>query len=200
MKKSLVIGLTGGIACGKTTVANIFRRLGADVIDTDLQGHQLLRDDLSLKKKLVDTFGKCILSNEGEIDRSRLGRIVFDNPERLCVLNKLVHPPLIKRIEAKMGQKLSSAEHKIVVIDAALLIELNLMYMVDSIVLVHADEDIQIQRLIQRGLSKADAQKRIRSQMPFQEKSRFADFIIYNNGSLSNTTGQVKQIWEVLTK
>jgi dephospho-CoA kinase len=118
----------------------------------------------------------------------------------LRALNELIHPPLIERTKADIEQKLSSVEHSIVVVDAALLIELNLMYMVDSVVLVYADEDIQMQRLMQRGLSREDARKRIRSQMPSYKKAHFADFVIYNSGSLSDTTRQAKQVWEALTK
>jgi len=204
MKKRLIVGLTGGIACGKTTVAGIFRSFGADVIDVDSLGHQLLKDDLSVKKKVVAIFGRRILDDRGEIDRSRLGQIVFDNPDHLRALNELIHPPLIERTKAKIERKLSARascpQKGVVVVDAALLIELNLMYMVDLVVLVHADEDIQMQRLMQRGLSREDAQKRIRSQMPSCKKAHFADFTICNNGLLSDTTRQVEQVWGALTK
>ena len=198
--KNLVAGLTGGIACGKTTVTRIFRSFGADAIDADALGHQVLKSDLSVKKKVVATFGRCILDDKGEIDRSKLGRIVFGNSALICKLNELVHPPIIERVKAEIEQKLLSAEHKIIVVEVALLIECNLIQMVDSVVLVYADEDVQMQRLIQRGLSHDDAQKRLRSQMPSHEKARFADFIIYNNGSLSDTTRQAKQVWETLTR
>jgi dephospho-CoA kinase len=199
MKKNLVVGLTGGIACGKTTVAGIFQSLGADIIDADSLGHQLLKDDLSVKSKIVTTFGRCILDDEGEIDRSKLGRIVFDNPDHLHMLNELVHPPLIERAKAEIEQKLSSAEHRVIVVEIVLLIECNLMHMVDLVVLVYADEETQIQRLMQRGLSRRDAQNRIQSQMPFHEKERFADFIIYNNDSLCDTKRQARQVWGNLT-
>jgi dephospho-CoA kinase len=199
----IVVGLTGGIASGKTTVARIFQNLGADVIDADSLGHQLLQDDLSVKRKLVATFGRCILNGEGEIDRSRLGCIVFDNPDYLRALNELVHPPLIERIKTEIEQKVSGAriscpQKRVVVVDAALLIELDLTHIVDLVILVYADEDIQMQRLMQRGLSQEDAQKRIQSQMPSYKKARFADFIIYSSGSLSDTTRQAKQVWEAL--
>ena len=200
MKKSLVVGLTGGIACGKTTVANVFQSFGADVIDADSLGHQLLKRDPSVYEKLVATFGGCILNDKGEIDRSKLGRIVFDNPDYLRKLNELIHPPLIERIKVEIEQKLSSVEPRIIIVDAALLIELNLTYMVDSVVLVYADESVQMQRLMERGLPQAEARNRILSQKPSHEKERFADFIIYNNGSLSDTTRQAKCVWEALTE
>jgi len=200
MKKNLIIGLTGGIACGKTTVAGLFQNFGAHIIDADSVGHRLLREDPSVKKKLAATFGASILDSKKEIDRSKLGRIVFDSPDQLQALSKIVHPPIIERIKADIARKSSSAEKSIIVIDAALLIELNLTYMVDLVVLVYADENIQMQRLTQRGLSYEDAGRRIKSQMPSNEKTRFADFIIYNNGSLSNTTQQAKEVWRALTE
>ena len=199
MKENLVVGLTGGIACGKTTVAEIFKKFGAEVIDTDSLGHQLLKSDPSIREKLVSAFGNGILDGRGEIDRSKLGRLVFDNPDCLRILNEIIHPPIIELTNAEIKRKLSSGKNEVVVIDAALLIELNLMYMVDSVVLVCADEDTQVRRLIQRGLSQEDAQKRIRSQMPSHEKARFADFIIYTDGSMSDTIKQAEQVWKALT-
>jgi dephospho-CoA kinase len=200
MKKNLIIGLTGGIACGKTTVARLFQNFGADVIDADSVGHQLLREDLSVKKKLVATFGASILDSKNEIDRLKLGHIVFNSPDQLQALNKIVHPPIIERIKADVAKKSSSAEKSIIVIDAALLLELDLTYMVDFVVLVHADENIQMQRLMKRGLSYEDARRRINSQMPSHEKTRFVDFVIYNNGSLSNAAKQAEEVWRALTE
>lgn len=200
MKKNLIIGLTGGIACGKTTVAGLFHNFGAHVIDADSVGHRLLREDPSVKRKLAATFGASILDSRKEIDRSKLGRIVFDSPDQLQALSEIVHPPIIERIKADIARKSSSAGKSIIVIDAALLIELNLTYIVDFVVLVYADENIQMQRLTQRGLSYEDAGRRIKSQMPSHEKTRFADFIIYNNGSLSNTAEQAKEVWRALTE
>ncbi len=200
MNKNLIIGLTGGIACGKTTVAGLFQDFGAHVIDADSVGHRLLREDTSVKNKLVATFGASILDCQNEVDRSKLGSIVFGNPDQLRALSKIVHPPIIERINADIAEKSSSAERSIIVIDAALLIELDLTYMVDFVVLVYADENIQMQRLMERGLSYEDAQRRIKSQMPSHEKTRFADFIIYNNGLLSNTAKQAEKVWRALTE
>ena len=198
MKKSLIIGLTGGIACGKNTVAEMFQGFGAYVIDADLIAHQLLKDDPSVKQKVVATFGESVLNDEGEIDRPKLGRIVFDRHDHLRTLNEIVHPRVVELMAAEIKQKQSSDEHSVIVVNVPLLIEANLTHTVDSVVLVYADEDVQMQRLAQRGLSRADAQRRIRSQMPFSEKAQFADFIIYNNGHLSDTTRQAEQVWEAL--
>ena len=200
MKKNLVIGLTGGIACGKNTVAEMFQSFGAYVIDADLIAHQLLKGDPSVRKEIVATFGDSILGNEGEIDRGKLGKMVFGESDLLRALNEIVHPPVVEAMAAEIEGHGWSDEHAAIVINVPLLMEANLTYMVDSVVLVYADEDVQIRRLAQRGLSRADAQKRIRSQMPFSEKAPFADFIIYNSGDLSDTTEQVKRVWEALVE
>lgn len=200
MNKTLVIGLTGGIACGKTTVAKMFQNLGAYVINADLIGHQLLKDNSNVKRKIIETFGEHTLNDKGEIDRSKLGRIVFNNPEKLKLLNCIVHPIIIDKINTEVVRKLTSSEYKFIVLDVALLIECNMTHNVDYVVLVYADEETQIQRLVQRGLSKEEAKKRILSQMPFEEKKPFADFVIYNNGDLSDTEKQVIQILNKLHK
>lgn len=198
MKKNLVIGLTGGIACGKNTVAEMFRSYGAYVVDADLIAHQLLKNSSAVKQKVVATFGESVLNASGEIDRPKLGSMVFDRPDDLQALNKIVHPPVVEFMKAEIERELSSDEHAAIVVNVPLLIEANLTYMVDSVVLVHADEDVQMQRLARRGMSQEDARKRIRSQMPFSEKAPFADFIIYNSGQISDTTSQAKQVWETL--
>ena len=198
MKKNLVIGLTGGIACGKNTVAEMFRSSGAYVIDADLIAHQLLKNSSAVKQKIVATFGESALNDRGEIDRPKLGRMVFDRPDYLQALNEIVHPPVVELMAAEIEQELSSDEHSAIVVNVPLLIEANLTYMVDSVVLVHADEDVQMQRLAKRGMSQEDARKRIQSQMPFSEKAQFADFIIYNSGQISDTTRQTKQVWKAL--
>lgn len=200
MKKSLVVGLTGGIACGKNTVADMFQSFGADIIDADLIVHQLLKNDLSVKQKIVSSFGESILNDKGDIDRQRLGRMVFGNPDYLHSLEEIVHPAVIETMSVMTKQKLASEGCTAVVVNVPLLIEKNLMDTVDFVVLVHADEDVQMQRLAQRGLSREEALQRIRSQMPSSEKAQFADFIIYNNGFLSDTAGQVREVWDSLMK
>lgn len=198
MGKILVIGLTGGIACGKTTVAKMFQSLGAYVVDADLVGHQILMDDANVKRHIIEAFGESILNDNGQIDRSKLGSIVFNNPDQLRLLNEIIHPPIIEAINAEVDKKLTSGEYKAIVLDVALLIECNMTHSVDYVVLVYANEDVQIQRLIQRGLLKKEAEKRILSQMPFEEKKHFADFVIYNDGTLSDTEKQVNRIWDEL--
>jgi len=194
----MVIGITGGIACGKTTVSKVFQNLGATVIDLDSMGHQLLKDNPLVYERLVYSFGCGILNEREEIDRKKLGRLVFDNPDYLNALNNIVHPIIIKHTAEKVKQEIAKDKFKVVVLDAVLLIECNMTGMVDSVILVHADEYKQLQRLTKRGLSKDDARKRIRSQMTFKEKRSFADYIIYTNGSLNDTIKQAKKVWASL--
>ena len=191
----MVIGVTGGIACGKTTVSKVFQNLGATIIDLDSMGHQLLRDDPLVYERLVYSFGCGILNEKGEIERKKLARLVFDNPDYLNALNNIVHPIIIKLTTEKVKQEIAKDKFKVVVLDAVLLIECNMTGMVDSVILVHADEDKQIQRLMERGLSREDARKRIQSQMPFKEKRHFADYIIYTNGSLEDTIKHAEKVW-----
>jgi len=190
----MVIGLTGGIACGKTTISKVLHELGAEIIDVDSLGHQLIKDEPLVYNKIIDRFGRGILDDKGEIDRSKLGVIVFNNQSDLKSLNEIVHPLLIELTKKKIG----SSKGKMVVVDAALLIELNLTSMVGHVILVSANEDTQLKRLLERGLSKEDALKRIRSQMSSKEKERFADFVIYNNGELEDAIRQVKLVWNNL--
>ncbi len=191
----MVVGLTGGIACGKTTIAKRFVELGAEVIDVDAIGHNLLKNDPSVYKKIVEEFGCDILNEKGEIDRSKLGQIVFSDYEKLKILNQIVHPPLIEITKEMIAKLIAEDKNRIVLVDAALLIELGLTYMVDKVILAYADENTQIQRLIQRGMSYEEAYKRINSQMPSSEKKHFADFIIYTDCSLEETIDQVDRVW-----
>ena len=198
MKNNPVIGLTGGIACGKNTVAEMFQNFGAHVIDADAIVHHLLKNDRSVKQKVVAVFGRSVLDDKGEIDRRKLGGVVFGNPDYRHALEEIIHPPVMESMAAETRQKLSSGEYAAVVVNVPLLIEKDLTGMVDFVVLVYAHEDVQMQRLAQRGLSQEEAQQRIRSQMPSSEKAQFADFIIYNNDPLSDTAKQTKQVWDTL--
>lgn len=198
MNKKKIIGLTGGIACGKDTVAEMFHEYGAHIINADQVVHQLLRDNSSVKSEIISTFGANILDDREEISRPKLGKIVFGNPDLLGKLNEIIHPRVVKLINEEAKENLLLEENSAVILNVPLLIETNLTCMVDSVVLVFADEEVQIKRLAQRGFSKEDALKRIKSQMPSSEKAKFADFIIYNNGSLSDTAKQVKKIWKAI--
>ena len=190
----MLIGLTGGICSGKTTIAKAFEGMGAFIIDLDSLGHQVLKNDDLVKEQLFYSFGSGILDKEGNIDRGKLGRLVFVNPDYLITLNNIVHPPLIQLANETIKSKLS--QYEVVVLDAALLIECNMTGLVDVVVLVYTDEKTQVKRLIERGFSEEDAWARVRAQMPFKEKKLYADYIIDNNTNISDAIGQAKKIFE----
>ena len=192
----MLIGLTGGICSGKTTIARVFEGLGAVIIDLDSLGHYILKNDPLVYEQLIYSFGAGILNEKKEIDRAKLGRLVFINPDYLNTLNSIIHPPIIRLADEKSKHELSKG--RVVVLDVPLLIECNMTGMVDSVVLVYASEDTQMQRLMKRGLSKEDALSRIRSQMPFDEKKAFADFIIDTNSSLYKANKRAKEVWKQL--
>jgi dephospho-CoA kinase len=192
----MLIGLTGGISSGKTTIAKVFSELGATIIDLDSLGHYVLKTDLFVYECLVYSFGAGILNEKMEIDRGKLGRLVFTNPNYLDVLNNIVHPPLIKYANQRIKEEL--LKNEIVVLDAALLIECKMDKIVDVIVLVIANEEMQVERLMKRGFSEEDALARVRAQMSFKEKMAYADYIIDNTSSISDAVNQAKKIWQNL--
>ena len=195
----LVVGLTGGICSGKSTVAAMFGRLGAVVIDADRVAHELQARGQPLFEAIVSAFGQQIVGDDGRIDRRKLGTIVFADPKARVRLEELLHPAIIAECERRIQQAAASGA-AICLLDAALLIESGRHARFDTIILVEASEAVQLERLMTRmGLSREDAIQRIRSQMPSEEKSRHASFVIQNSGPLEETARRVKAVWEQLT-
>lgn len=196
----IVIGLTGGILSGKSTVSEILAEKGAVIIDADKIGHQVYKPNTDTWKTLVDTFGEWILKKNGEIDRKRLGDIVFNDPAALTLLNQIVHPPMRKFIEAEL-ERLKSEGAKVVVLEAAILIEAKWTDLVDEIWVTTAPEYVVIDRLQNRiGLTEQQARARIRSQLPPKEKAKHADAIIDTNCSLPEVSVKVLELWGKLQK
>jgi dephospho-CoA kinase len=191
---SLVIGLTGGIASGKSTVSTMFKKMDITVIDADIEARLAVQKGEPAYLKIIAEFGQEILLPNEEIDREKLGSIIFYQVEKRRLLNEIVHPEVRKRMNSKIEQAKQNKE-EIVVLDIPLLFESKLTYMVDKTLLVYADRDIQLQRLMDRNsLSLEDAEARIHSQMPLQEKVSLADAVINNNGSLQDTQTQLNSI------
>jgi dephospho-CoA kinase len=198
---ALIVGLTGGIVGGKSTVATMFKDLGAKIIDADKLGHSVILPNKSAWKKIVKIFGKDILQNDLTIDREKLGKIVFANQILLKKLNEITHPEITKIIKKEINlEKNKTHNHeKIIIIDAALIYEAKIDRLMDKIIVVYIDKDEQIKRLIKRNnLSKDEALQRIKSQMPMKEKNKMADYVIDNSGSLDKTKEQVEKIWQNL--
>ncbi len=198
-KKKFIIGVSGGFGTGKSTVAGIFKNLGAAVIDADKIAHDLMgsaRPGKEWVKKITFVFGKKILKS-GCLDRPKLGKIVFSNSRLLKKLNHIIHPQVIRIIQ----KEIKYTPSRLIVIDAPLLIESGLDRTVDMLIVVRASQDKQIKRIQKRSfLSQADILRRIRCQIPLRDKLRLADFIIDNNGSLKKTKKKVREIWRRLWK
>ncbi|HNY50027.1 MAG TPA: dephospho-CoA kinase [Smithella sp.] len=197
----LNVGLTGGIACGKSTVAGMFVEKGAYLIDFDRLAHQVQEKGKPAWQKIVDYFGKVILAQDGTIDRVKLGNIVFADKNKLAELNKIVHPFVYGEWDARLEKIKRKDAHAIVLADIPLLFEGNKQHLFDLTMLVLIDPEEQINRLIKRNkISRDEAEKRLKSQMPIQEKKALADIVIENRGSISETRKIVEETWHHLLK
>ena len=193
-----VIGLTGGIASGKSTVSQMLSELGAVVIDADKIGHEAFRPDTDAWRQVVAEFGRGILDRDGEIDRSRLADVVFNDPRALEKLNRIMHPRMRRivegRIEALRGQGVEA-----VVLEAALLIEAKWTDLVDQVWVAVAPESQVIDRLrSQRGFNEERGRARIESQMSAAERARHADVLIVNDADMDTLREKVRELWENL--
>ena len=194
----LVVGLTGGICSGKSTVAAMFERLGAVVIDADRVAHELQVPGQPLFEAILSAFGRQIVGEDGRIDRRRLGAIVFSDPKARARLEEILHPAIVEECERRIQHARASGA-AVCLLEAALLIESGRHARFDRMVLVEASEAVQLERLMARmGLSREEAMQRIRSQVPLEEKRHHAKFVIENGGSLKETERQVRAVWEQL--
>ncbi|URM33860.1 dephospho-CoA kinase [Cytobacillus firmus] len=194
---SLTVGLTGGIASGKSTVSSLLIEKGYTVIDADIEARLAVEKGEEAYQEIVRHFGERVLLKDGSIDRGELGSIIFHDEKERKVLNSIVHPAVRKRMTAKKEQAISHNE-QLIILDIPLLFESKLQYMCDKTLLVYADEDIQLQRLMQRNqLSEKEAMARIQSQLPLREKKELADAVIDNNGTIEETE---KQLWSIFKK
>lgn len=191
-----ILGLTGGIATGKSTVSNMIKEIGIPVIDADLAARAVVDVGEEAYQNIINHFGKEILTEDGTINRERLGSIVFHDEKQREVLNSIVHPAVRKRM-LRERDELVEEGHRAIVMDIPLLFESDLAHMVDKVIVVFTDEDIQLQRLMERNrLSEKEAKARISSQIPITEKISLADAVINNNGSINETKRQLMHILE----
>lgn len=195
-----IVGLTGSIASGKSTVAEMFRELGAYLIDWDVLAREVVEPHMKAWNGIVDYFGKDVLNDDLTLDREKLGEIVFDNAEKLEKLNEIVHPAVFEEDEERV-QEIKKLDPKAIVIkDIPLLIEIGYQKFVDKVVVVYTSEENQFKRMLVRGFGPEEARKRIKAQMPLEEKVKSADFVIQNDGSLEETREQVQRIFAELSR
>ena len=191
--KKIVIGVTGIFGSGKSTVSGMLKSYGLKIIDADKIAHRYLLPGTGTYKKILDCFGRGVLKKNDKIDRKKLGKLVFSNKKLLKKLNNIVHPKVIFDIR----EGIRKSKEKVVVLDAPLLLESGLRKIVDDLIVVIIERDELIRRLAKKTvLKRTEILKRLKSQIPQKVKSRFANFIIDNSGTVSETKRQVKKVME----
>lgn len=196
---SLLVGLTGGMGSGKSLAAKFFAEQGAHIIDADQLSRELVRPGNPALKEIVDTFGEDILEPSGNLDREALAKIIFDDTKNKSALEAILHPKIIVR-EQEMYLSISASDHSaIVIVDAALLIESGNYKNVDKVILVQSREEQQIKRILSRGFQSYDqAIARIKNQMSFEEKIKYADYILDNQSEAEDLRQRVQEIYAKL--
>ena len=190
-----VIGLTGGIGSGKSTVSRFLGEMGAVVLDADKVGHQAYQPGTETWKELVAAFGEGIVAPDSTIDRRKLGTIVFADPEALARLNRIVHPRMFDMMKAQIEEYRRQGVD-VVVLEAAILIEANWTSLVDEVWVTMAPEAAVLERVKkQRGLDEGQTLARIRSQLSTEERTKHADVVINNDGDLDEVKSKVKELW-----
>lgn len=193
-----IIGLTGGIASGKSTVSGILSTFGAYIIDTDKIAREIVEPDEAAWQEIVKCFGKTILLPDRQINRKLLGEFVFENPEAKTRLEQITHRRIKEKVTAEI-EKARKQSNTIVVLDVPLLLEAGWQEMVDAVWVVYVNETTQLARLVRRNsLSPEQAKARIKAQMNLKEKCLYADVIIDNDGDSENTRQQVLTEWQRL--
>jgi dephospho-CoA kinase len=200
MRRFLLVGLTGGIATGKSTVSEMLRGLGAEIIDADRLAREVVEPGQPAFKQIVAEFGAGIVGADGALDRKKLGAIVFADPERRKRLEALTHPAIRARFQARLDELVAQGFEGLVFFDAPVMIESGNYKHMDRMVVVVTDEATQMARLRARdGTDDAEGRRKIASQMPLAEKAKLADHVIDNSGDREATAAQVRRVVAVLT-
>ncbi|PYN41366.1 MAG: dephospho-CoA kinase [Candidatus Rokuibacteriota bacterium] len=198
-RKFLLVGLTGGIATGKSMVSALLRQLGCEIIDADLLAREVVEPGRPAWTTIVAEFGQDVVTGDGALDRKRLGAIVFANPERRRRLEAITHPAIRERFQARLDELAEHGFTGIVVFDAAVMIESGNYKNMDRLVVVVTDEPTQMARLRGRdGTDDAEGRRKIASQMPLAEKAKLADYVIDNSGDRQATAEQVRRVFAAL--
>jgi len=195
-----VIGLTGGIGSGKSTVSQYLSELGATIVDADKIGHEIYQPNTTVWQQLIETFGKQILTPDNTVDRKKLGEIVFGNPELLKKLDNLVLPAMFQIAKKKIESACKQGA-RVVILDAPTLFEAKWDSLVEEVWVVVADEAIVIKRAMARtGLPEAQIRSRINAQMSNEQKIKRSNVVIHNNGSIKELREKVKVFWGTIEK
>ena len=196
----MIIGLTGSIASGKSTIANMLKEYNLPIVDADVIARQVVEVGSPTLQKIAEAFGPEALLNNGEMNRTKIGEIIFHDPEKRQLLNSIIHPAIREEMVQQRDAYVKEGMH--VVMDIPLLFESKLQHFVEKIIVVTVSEEVQLARLKQRnGLSDEQALARIASQLPLQEKEQGADAIVYNNGTIEESRDQLQKIlstWKIV--
>jgi dephospho-CoA kinase len=197
----LVVGLTGGMCCGKSTVSSMFSELGCLVIDADQISRKLVEKGEPAWKKISKFFGPEVLLKDGSLNRKKLGTIIFKDSERRRILNSILHPLIIKEEERLIREAEESRRYKIAIVSAALMIEAGTRKRFRKVIVVYCNKEIQIERIMKRErVSRGEALQRIQSQLSSREKKKYADYLINTSGPFTQTRKQVVQVYDKLKK
>ncbi|ANU25711.1 dephospho-CoA kinase [Planococcus versutus] len=192
----MIIGLTGSIASGKSTVSKMLKSAGYPVIDADLVARLVVEPGSATLAKIIQAFGKEVISENGTMNRAKVGEIIFNDPAKRKILNDIIHPA-IRQEMLKQRQEFLLQGHETIIMDIPLLFESRLQRLVDKILVVSVTEENQFNRLVERnGFTEKEARVRISSQLPMSVKEDGADAVIYNNGTIDETEKQLKRILE----
>lgn len=201
MRPFLLVGLTGGIATGKSTVSAMFQALGCEVIDADRLAREVVEPGEPAYREIVREFGAEVVQADGTLDRKRLGGIVFRDARRRKRLEALTHPPIRARLVQRLRTLADAGFRGLVVFDAPVIIESGSYRAMDRLVVVYADEPTQLTRLMTRdGIARAEALRKINAQMPIAEKAKLAHYVVDNSGDRATTETQVRAVHEALLR
>lgn len=196
----MIIGLTGGVATGKSLVSGFLSEFGASIIDADKIAREILRPGEEAYRRVIEEFGPGVTLTGGSIDRKKLGRVIFSDPVKRRLLESLTHPEIIRRMKEKALKALKDAPGRLIVFDAPLLIEAGLHTDVEKVIVVYAEEEDQILRLkAKEGLTEEESLARIRSQLPLKEKLRYANYVIRNTRGIEELKNEARRLYAELT-
>jgi dephospho-CoA kinase len=200
-RRALRVGVTGGIGSGKTIVCDFFRKLGAVVLSADEIGRELSESNAKIKEGIREEFGRAVIKRNGRIDRKKLAEVVFKNREKRGKLNAIIHPFVLKEIERRTREVEEKGAAPLIIHEAALIYEAGADRNLDFVVVVDADEETRIKRVLERdGVSRSEVLRRINSQMPASKKKQLADFVISNNGDIRELGDKVKFLYNLFLK
>jgi dephospho-CoA kinase len=195
----LRVGLTGSIAVGKSFVSTLLAELGCHVLDADVTAREVVAKGTSGLEKVIEAFGREVLRADGELDRARLGALIFADEDRRALLNSILHPYIIAAQDEQLRRWAMEDPLGIAVVDAALMIESGGYRRFDKIIVVHCRAEVQVERLmIRNGLTRTEAESRIAAQMPQEEKKRYADFLIDTSEGFEPTRQRTIEVYEAL--